>query len=642
MSDETSATLRLFAEYANDILVRVNEDGRVVYVSPSVRQLGYLPEHLIGETGLDLFHPDDRDRVALNIQGLLRGERPEARNLRHRVRTSKGEWIWVETNPRPLFDADGKPTGFLNIFRDVTQDQLTSAAAFEQQSLFRAAFMESAIGKVVLDREGRIVMVNRALSEVLFYPEAELVGRTDNDFAHPDEVDTFTAQFVAALNGDINSYRIKRRYLRRDGVWVWFSLIVSMSRDLDGEAHFIVAELEDLTERNAAEAELRLRQAQAEESVVAKSQFLANMSHEIRTPLTGVIGFADLLESLEGLPPEAARYAGRIALSAKALLAIVNDVLDFSKLESAAIDLDLQPFDLAAFMEESIDLVRDQAAAKHLALNLRLGPMPASPLVADGIRLRQVLLNLLTNAVKFTSSGSVTVQAELAETGGKLKVAVSDTGPGVPADQVDRLFQRFSQLDGSNTREHGGVGLGLAISKGLVELMGGEIGLRARPGGGSTFWFTVGVNSAGQSPPVASPEVAEGGDLGPLRLLVVDDVLMNRELVKAMLEPFDIIIEEASDGLEAVAAAMRTPFDLIFMDLQMPVMDGLSATAAIRAESDLNRATPIVAISANVLPQHVAACLEVGMNDHIAKPILPEDLIGKLARWTSDHVALAS
>lgn len=642
MSDPTSATLELFAEFATDILVRTDQDGRIAYVSPSVRQFGYDPADLVGQTGLDLVHPEDRDKVTLNIQNLLRGEAPEARNTRNRFRTATGEWIWVETNPRPLFDDEGGPAGFLNIFRDVTQDQLMSASAFEQQSLFRAAFMESAIGKVVLDRQGRIIMVNRALTEVLFYPEHEIVGRPDNDFAHPDEVDTFTAQFVAAVKGEVDSYQIKRRYRRRDGVWVWFSLIVSMSRDQNGEARFVVAELEDLTERNAVEAELRRRQMQAEASAVAKSQFLANMSHEIRTPLTGLIGFAGLLEAVEGLPLAAARYVERIAVSAKALLAIVNDVLDFSKLEDAEVELDPQPFDLPAFLEETLDLVADQAASKHLVLNLQLGPMPAAALIADRNRLRQVLLNLLTNAVKFTAVGSVTMEAEYSEADGKLKIAVSDTGVGVPADMISHLFQRFSQVDGSNTREHGGSGLGLAISKGLVELMGGEIGLRARPGGGSTFWFSVAANIEPHSGPVAPLEVSDDGTPGPLRLLLVDDVPMNRELVKAILEPFDILIEEAADGLEAVAASLRTTFDLIFMDLQMPRMDGLSATAAIRADSDLNRATPIVAISANVLPQHVAACLEAGMNDHICKPILPEDLIAKLARWTSEPAALAS
>lgn len=306
MSDQTSATLELFAEHATDVFVRIGQDGRIAYVSPSVRQFGYDPVDLVGQAGLDLVHPEDRERVTLNTQSLLRGETPETRNTRSRFRTSTGEWIWVETRPRPLFDTDGKPTGFLNIFRDVTQHQMMSASAFEQQSLFRAAFMESAIGKVVLDRQGRILMVNRALSEALFYPEHEIIGRPDNDFAHPDEVDTFTAQFVAAVKGELDSYQIKRRYRRRDGVWVWFSLIVSMSRDLNGEAQFVVAELEDLTERNAVEAELRRRETLAEASAVAKSQFLANMSHEIRTPLTGVIGFAGLLEGVEGLPAAAA------------------------------------------------------------------------------------------------------------------------------------------------------------------------------------------------------------------------------------------------------------------------------------------------------------------------------------------------
>ena len=248
-----------------------------------------------------------------------------------------------------------------------------------------------------------------------------------------------------------------------------------------------------------------------------------------------------------------------------------------------------------------------------------------------------MLLNLLSNAIKFTEAGQIQVKlAWRPDAGGELYVAVADSGIGIPADQVDRLFQRFSQIDGSNTRDHGGTGLGLAISKSLVELMGGQIGLDSREHEGSTFWFTIAAppaETALSAPTAAEPPVAAPG--GGARILVVDDVAMNRELVRTMLAPFDYDVTEASSGAEAVSAAMSAPFDLILMDLQMPGMDGLAATRAIRANCDLNAQTPIVALSANVLPVHLAECHDAGMDDHIAKPISPAELITKIAHWTA-------
>ena len=377
----------------------------------------------------------------------------------------------------------------------------------------------------------------------------------------------------------------------------------------------------------------RVAKEAAEATARAQAQFMANMSHEIRTPLTGVIGFAGLLERMQGLPEKAQTYAKRITTGGRTLLSLVNDILDFSRIEAGQILLDPQPFELKAFLEETIDMVRPEAERKGVGLRLEpRGDLP--PLVrADSKRVRQVLLNLLGNAVKFTTEGSITVGvSRRAANDQRLLFSVNDTGAGIAAEHRDQLFRRFSQVDGSNTRRYGGAGLGLAISKGLTELMDGEIGVESAEGRGSTFWFTI------LAPPVEQPvpvEVeADEVSLAPLRILVVDDVAVNRELVTALLSPFDPQLFEAADGAEAVDAASRNSFDLILMDLQMPVMDGLAATRAIRSSSALNAATPIMAISANVLPDHVEACRAAGMNDHIAKPINPRELLSKIDRWT--------
>jgi signal transduction histidine kinase/ActR/RegA family two-component response regulator len=374
----------------------------------------------------------------------------------------------------------------------------------------------------------------------------------------------------------------------------------------------------------------------ANAATLAKSEFLANMSHEIRTPLTGVLGFAGLLEALPDLPATARSHAGRIATSGQALLSVVNDILDFTKLEADRVELDPHPFDPAAFFTETVALVAADAGRKGLALTAEVdGKLPATVL-ADSARVRQVLLNLLSNAIKFTEAGQITIRLGYRpEAGGELRIAVTDSGIGIPADRIDQLFQRFSQVDGSNTRQYGGTGLGLAISKSLVELMGGRIGIESREGEGSTFWFTVAAPPAelSQSEPVAADPLVDA-PAAAARILMVDDVAMNRELVRTMLAPFAYDISEAANGVDAVRAALSTPFDLILMDLQMPGMDGLAATRAIRATSDINRLTPIVALSANVLPVQIAECRDAGMDDHIAKPISPADLLTKIAHWT--------
>jgi CheY-like chemotaxis protein/anti-sigma regulatory factor (Ser/Thr protein kinase) len=280
-------------------------------------------------------------------------------------------------------------------------------------------------------------------------------------------------------------------------------------------------------------------------------------------------------------------------------------------------------------------LVAAQAAAKGLDLRARLDvDLPAS-LEADSSRARQVLLNLLTNAIKFTDAGAVTVLASYLAGEQRLRLAVADTGCGVPHDKLDRLFERFSQVDGSVSRRHGGTGLGLAICKNLVELMGGEIEVESAQGAGSTFSFTIPapLTVARRQREAAAPMDLAAADSDPAHILIVDDLPANRELVRVLLEAMGHTVKEVSNGDAAVAAAMGTRFDLILMDLQMPGTDGAAATRRIREASELNRRTPIVALSANVLADQVAQCHAAGMNDHIAKPIKLEELVEKVARW---------
>jgi PAS domain S-box-containing protein len=526
----------------------------------------------------------------------------------------------------------------INFNRARRQEREALARLSESEARYRMLADRSPDVILRYDASGRIEYISPAARHYGYDPEA-LIGRMVVELIDPREYvrnEVFMADLVAGRSTPTGADNVWRSFAA-DGTPLAFEGATSVLHDDQGRVSGAMTALRNVTARVALEDELRARRAEAEAANEAKTQFLANMSHEVRTPLTGVVGFARLLEARDDLSEEARAHVARISTSAEALLNVVNDVLDFSRLEAGQIELDPQPFDPAAFLGETLDLVRPQAADKGLAVTLTLPAGFPARLGLDAARVRQVLLNLLTNAVKFTSAGGIGVTATYDS--GRLKVEVADTGPGISAQAAARLFQRFSQVDASNSRHHGGAGLGLAISKGLVEMMGGEIGLESTPGRGSTFWFTVPAPFArpatGPAPSPAATPVAVADLAGRLSILVVDDVAVNRELICAILAAFDVDLATASSGAEAIEAARAQPFDLILMDLQMPGMDGMAATRAIRANGDLNRATPILAISANVLAPQVEAARLAGMDDHIAKPIDPTELITKISDWTS-------
>ncbi|MDR3508145.1 MAG: ATP-binding protein [Caulobacteraceae bacterium] len=468
------------------------------------------------------------------------------------------------------------------------------------------------------------------------YEPGELVGRSAYELIHADDIPGIAELADALAEGAVGAAtRREYRVRKADGDYAWVEGNHAIVRHEQGpdDGVEIIAYLRDVTERRALEDELRGKRAEAEAAAVAKAEFLANMSHEIRTPLTAIMGFSGLLDGVEGLSPEAELYGRRIATAGRSLMAVVNDILDFSKLESRQLELDPHPLNLRAFVEETLELNGAQAQIKGLTLSGGFADDLPTDVLVDGGRLRQILLNLLTNAIKFTETGGVEIFVDHLPPG-LLRIAVGDTGIGIPEDRRDRLFQRFSQVDGSVSREHGGSGLGLAICRGLTALMGGEIGVDSVEGRGSTFWFTVAALPVDASEPIRATTIDYDDAFVPARILVVDDVAVNRELMRAMLSPFGHILQEASCGATAIEAAHVTAFDLILMDLQMPGMDGFETARAIRASSVLNHDTPIVAVSANVLVQHVAACHAAGMNDHIAKPIQPLELLAKVMAWT--------
>ena len=426
--------------------------------------------------------------------------------------------------------------------------------------------------------------------------------------------------------------------VHKDGHVFWvetcFTLVPSTGADGGGG---VVSVSRNIEARKALETELVEARRRAEESAAAESDFLANMTHELRTPLNAIIGFSGVLAASPRLAAEDARHAGLIRDASATLLELVNSVLDFSRLEAGAVELEAKPFDAVEAARAIAALLTQQADAKDLLIAVETEG-ETSPLVGDAARIRQVLMNFLSNAIKFTAEGGVTIAVrQIRRDAGRdtLRIAVSDTGIGIARDKIDALFHRFTQADATVSRRYGGTGLGLAICKRTIELMGGAVGCDSQPGKGSTFWFEIVLLRADALVEEAKAEAPAVPD-APLRLLLVEDVAVNRELIATLLAPFDVTIEMAENGQLAVEAMQRASFDLVLMDVQMPVMDGLTAARAIRAlPSPRAGATPIIAMTANVLPEQVQKCLDAGMDDHLGKPVSPAALLAVLSHWSA-------
>ncbi|HXN36624.1 MAG TPA: response regulator [Solirubrobacteraceae bacterium] len=475
----------------------------------------------------------------------------------------------------------------------------------------------------VSNAEGRFVQINPAFERTLGYSLAEFTARPFMDFVHPDDVQATGEKFAALRTGE-GVVGFENRYRCKDGSYRW--LLWSASPMHDGLTYAVAR---DVTEQKHMEEELRASREQAAETSRSKWEFLGDMSHELRTPLNGVIGMIQLLRDTS-LDPDQIGYIDAQEASAERLLAVLDNVLHFSKLEAGGLELDRSDFELRPAVEQVCQMLDNQAHAKGLKISCRVDAKVPLTVTGDRARLCQILLNLISNAVKFTVSGEVALRVA-GHDNNHLQFSVSDTGIGIDEERASTLFEGFAQVDRFTSRQSHGSGLGLAVARQLVELMGGRIGAEPRETGGSVFWFSAELpeahgalagHSSRADPNPSAKSIAASRD--PLVLLAEDDEI-NRIVAQALLTKLGLQTAVAHNGREAIEMAASHDYDVILMDCMMPVVDGLQATRQIRAAEGA-RHVPIIAMTALAMPGDRERCLAAGMDDYLSKPIRLEAL----------------
>ncbi|TGL45048.1 PAS domain S-box protein [Leptospira perdikensis] len=625
----------LVLQYLYDAVIVTDLEFRVTSWNLAAERIyGFTAEEVIGKSTVTLLKTEQSNTTRasrlseLQSKGIWQGEvfqyDKESKKLKIRSAASF------------LKDKSGKTIGLIAINRDITEETEIQEELADSEERFRMSFDNAGIGVCFLDLSGRFIKVNKKLESMLGYSGSELIGRRSNEFAYEEDKQLFESFRESAIAGSKESIIYEKRFYSKDKSILWVEISNTLVKDRNGDPSYFVVHLNDITGRKNAEFHLLNAKKEAERANEAKSEFVANMSHEIRTPLNGVIGFNELLLTTN-LDSDQKEYVKNAISSAHGLLGIINDVLDISKIEAGKLVLNEVTSNLKQIIKDSLGVLKWKANEKGIELRLEEGPSVPEIIFVDATRLRQILINLLGNAVKFTEVGGVVLKVEASPAlhqKTKLEFTITDTGIGIPEEHKSHLFQSFWQGESNSTRRYGGTGLGLRITKSLLDLMGGGIEVHSEPGVGTEFRFMIECSSVDQTAHQDSQDENEYqnellahldqstlSEISPY-ILVVEDNEMNRNLLKRMIQKYipNVRIKEAVDGLEAVRFFHESTPDLVFMDVQMPNMDGLEAAIEIRKQPTGNL-VPIVALTAGALYEERKKCFEVGMDQFLTKPI---------------------
>ena len=597
---ESEARYRLLADAASDVVLKVDADDCIQYVSPSVRRFGWSPESMIGKRGASFIHPDDLERVLAGVDRLKQLQVANSGADRcYRIRNGDGTYTWIEASSSAIHNPDGSTLAVICQLRDVSERRAASLALAESEARYRLLANHSTDIIVRLGRNGIISYASPSV-EALGYQPCDVVGRSTLDFVLPEDREFARRTIEDLLSGNEPDRTILREYrvALRDGSHIWMEGNPTVIQGESGNAVEVVTSFRNITARKDLEARLVEASVQANAAARAKADFLANMSHELRTLLSAILGFTRLLGAQTDLSDIVRHYVNRIDSAGRVLTSTINDVLDFSRLEAGRIEIHRESVALTGLLEDIVGLFDEQARDKNLNLALRVSNTMPKTLLLDPTRISQILVNLLGNAVKFTDAGQIVLEADFDQDLSQLTLAVSDTGPGISKAAQLQLFQRFSQVDGSSARSHGGTGLGLAICKGLASAMQGSIGVESDVGQGARFWISIEADPTGSTGKGARDTAGEAVSLHDCRILVVGDNAADQELLRKILTGAGATISMSGDGARAIQLAKLAPFDIILVDLHLPDLGGIVVAGLIRHGGGPNVDIPIVALTA--------------------------------------------
>ncbi|RZA06750.1 MAG: PAS domain S-box protein, partial [Proteobacteria bacterium] len=635
---ESQTRYRAIVEDQAVFVCRHMPDGHLNFTNGSFcAYFGGSPESNRARDFLSVVDSTDQRRVAAQL-AKLSPEHPIAQ-YEHRVpalSTAPARWVrWIH---RALFDEHGRTVEFQAVGFDVTEIHNQTADLLKKENLFTQVLEHTSdIVTVYRVEEERFILesFNQSAADSGSFSQARLLGRSLQELSESSRAEEVTERYAeCARTGRVLTFE---EQAEAPGGIRYLSTTLVPIRDYQGKVERITALSRDITRLKRAENSIREEKLNAENANRAKSDFLAAISHELRTPLNVITGICYLLNR-EQLKPNHQRLVDSIQRSSKVLLSLIDDVLDLSKIEAGKVSIESAPFSLDLLFSDLTQAFEPQATAKGIKYEAQREFPEHTDLVGDSSRLRQVLINLVANALKFTEKGSVSVRFSLEEGGEApcLRLEVKDTGVGIPEASYPKIFQRFSQAESGTSRRFGGTGLGLAISKQLVELMNGEIGFTSKFGAGTTFWVELRLPRAATPVALIGPPVASEADakrLSELRVLGVDDTAEALNVLKLALEKDCREVVTVGSGQEAIGMVRSRPFDVILLDVQMPDMDGFETTRRIRALDGPARLTPIIALTANAMSGDEARCRDAGMNDYLTKPVDFEKLREKMLFW---------
>lgn len=622
-------------EYLPDPTFVKDEDHRWVNMNSRMCDfIGVRKEDLVGKSDFDFFPPGEaevfqrKDREVFQKMEVVENEEffTDRQGLTHVISTRKA----------PFQDADGRKF-LIGSIRDITHIKRVEAELRDNKQRFKKTFDFAPHGMAQVSLDGKFLRCNRALSEILGYDEAELETKSFQELTHPDDLAQDLAHVKAMIRGEIQTYSMEKRYTHKTGKVVWALLSVSLVHDATGEPQYFIAQVQNISEYKSHIEELKEAKETAELGKRSRSEFLANMSHEIRTPMNSILGLSELLTTTSMNKEDQDEFLRVIHSSGQALLCLLEDIIDFSRIDANKMRVVRDRFSLRTLLQDLRTLFRLQAKERSISLEIVAETVP-DIVEADPYRLRQVLLNLIGNALKFTPyGGAIEVRVATDPNNEMLRFSVHDNGIGIPEDKLSEIFEAFTQVDYSKTRVYGGAGLGLAISHRLVSLMGGRLEVSSKLGRGSRFAFNIknyapfaealpadkdGSNTTGQP---ALPHRS-------LSILVAEDNSVNQLLVKTILEKAGHKVTVVDNGKEAVNIFGKAAFDVVVVDVQMPVMDGYEAARLIKAKNleGSPREIPVIALTAHVLDDHRDECQQAGIDEVLTKPVSRKELLRKV------------